>query len=99
MSDELRIAAYGLSIGRDTYNLDNMYINGRSITNAEEKKTTISKVSRGDFQVYGVCDADAGVSDRAKSAPNAGEPFRAWPSCRAIWKGPRKLKKKKSGVF
>ena len=99
MSDELRIAAYGLSIGRDTYNLDNMYINGRSITNAEEKKTTISKVSRGDFQVYGVCDADAGVSDRAKSAPNAGEPFRAMAELQSDMEGAKKIEKEKIWRF
>ena len=55
MGEELKVSAYAISVATSAQNLNNVFVNGRYVTAAEER-SVINKVAHADFQVYGVSD-------------------------------------------
>ncbi len=55
MGEELKVSAFAMSIAAQAQNLNNVFVNGRYVTAAEER-SVINKVAHADFQVYGISD-------------------------------------------
>ena len=57
MGEELKVSAFAVSTAARLQNLNNVFVNGRFVTAAEER-SVINKVAHADFQVYGISDGE-----------------------------------------
>ncbi len=75
MSEELKISAYGYTSTKNEFNLDNLFVDGRTVTDHTDPQVKISKIGTGDIQVYAVSDAGAMATSPDSALKNSEEFF------------------------
>ncbi len=71
----MRISAYGYTSTKRADNLDNIFVDGRTLTDHREPVVKINKVSTADIQVYAVSDAGAMATCIESAVKNSDEFF------------------------
>lgn len=76
MSEILTVSASGITASKQDINLDNIYVDGRYVSDHTEPQSRISKTSTADVQVYAVTDAGALAKDRERAARDTDSIYR-----------------------